>query len=203
MNDAIILQQINQDSYYTDIMPLVFARHLNYAKAHGFDYEFSYGEIVEDWKPGQGGWAKLMLIYNALARNYQHVIWVDADSIIVDLRADLRGGCPDGPGLGFVVHRNPIHLNVGNIYVTNSAEVQQFMADWMSWYPGPAGWREQAVLNLLAKTNPLVKVTDDKYNSCRAAGNRVDHPIVEGFHGEGSPENRYKLMKAYLRGLHD
>ena len=34
VNDALIIQQVYQDSAYSDMLALTFTRHLNYAKAH-------------------------------------------------------------------------------------------------------------------------------------------------------------------------
>lgn len=204
MNNAIILQQVYQDSAYTEMAALTLGRHLQYAKRHGFDYEFYYGNIIPEWNPDYGGWAKLALIANAMERGYQHVIWVDTDAIIADLSADLRAGCPPH-GIGATRNTLPKeHINVGMLYVTNAPDVLDFVKYWIAWYPGPDGWREQAALNLLLCIPSLadaVTPIEYKYNSCRAGGTQVENPVVEAFHGEGDASARLDLMKAYLKRI--
>lgn len=201
---AIIIQQVYRGSEYTNMLALTLERNLEYCKKHNFDFELYYGNIIEEWNPIDGAWAKLALIHGALTNGYQYVIWLDADSLIADVSADLRDGCPKPQGVGVV--RHPASNNafcVGNLYVTNSELTRAFMVYWMRWYPGPSGgWHEQAaliLLNVLECFHELIIEIDHKYNSCRAGGSHVDNAIVEGFHGEGSAERRLKLMKEYLQ----
>jgi len=203
MNDAIILQQIYAGSEYAEAVKLTLPRHLDYARLHNFDYDFYYGDIIKEWPLSAGGWAKLPIIIRALERGYKYIVWMDADSLIADMSADLRKGCPPD-GIGFVVHSADVkHFNVGNIYITSSPRVREFLLDWVSWYPGPASWHEQAVLNLLALApvySGIVQEIDPKYNSCRSGGSHVPGAVVEGFHGEGDVANRIKLMRKFLKG---
>lgn len=201
MSKAILIQQVYTGSPYSELLAFQFGRNLNYCKAHDMDYSVNYGNIVEQWKLEYGGWAKTALIWGALNK-YEHVIWLDVDTLIADLSADLRDGCP-AFGIGMTLH-NPAHpvYNVGAMYVTNSEEVRAFIYEWMGWYPGPiGGWYEQAMINLLIqipKFSNMVTPIDYKWNSTRAANIHVDNAVVEGFHGEGDYARRLQLMKEFL-----
>ena len=202
MNDAIIIQQVYQEGSYLDLALVTIPNCLAYAKKHSFDYEFSYGDIVPEWDMLCGGWAKLALISGALQRGYKYVVWLDVDALIVDMDADLREACPEG--IGMVIHHSPNpHYNIGCMYMTNSQEVKEFVNYWMSWYPGPTfkgSWHEQAILNLLSQTpaGQIVKEIDCKWNSTKAGHCHTNRAVVEGFHGEGSPEQRLAKMQEYL-----
>lgn len=201
MNNAIILQQVYQDSEYTKLAGEFIPRHLEYAKQHDFDYEFYYGNISQQWGGIEnGGWAKLGLILYAFSRGYEYVVWLDTDALIADTGADLRKAFPED-GIGLVVHNGPPrHYNVGVMYCRNSESAKNFISYWLTWFPGPVGWRDQAMLNLLVQVNGLenvIKEIDPKYNSTRLAGCHVERSVVEGFHGEGKPEERLRKMKEF------
>lgn len=199
-SDAVIIQQIYQDGGFINAINLTMPRLLSYAKRWEIDFDFHYGNIMDQWDLKFGGWAKLPLILSALERGYKYVIWLDADTVIADINIDLRDGCPED-GIGMVKHHGPPeHFNVGVMYFTNTLRVRQFLAYWILWYPGPADWREQAVLNLLCKIPELnvVRMIDNKWNSTRLAGCHVDNAIVEGFHGEGTADERAELMRLFM-----
>ena len=206
---ALLIQQAYRDAtgVYPVIMSWLYPRNLEYCRRHEIEYMAVYGNAVEEWPPIYGAWAKVALILNALEAGYKHVIWLDLDTLIVDLDADLRDGCP-AEGLGMTTHQPdgmPV-LNCGALYVTNSEDTKKLFREWISWYPGPInGWHEQAMINLLGQVPicaPLIVSIDDKWNSTRAANNRVEHPVVEGFHGEGAAERRFQLMKEFLNAQH-
>jgi len=203
MNKAVILQQIYTDGIYADAIALTLSRNLKYAKMHAMDYQFHFGNIVSDWEPGMGGWAKIALIQFALAQGYTFVIWLDADTMIKDMNTDLRDGCP-ADGIGAVLHAGPPeHYNVGALYLKNTERVREFVNIWALWYPGPRGWREQAMFNLLNEVPKIsvVQPIDAKWNSTKAAQRHVENAVVEGFHGEGDPARRIELMREFLKGL--
>lgn len=200
---AILIQQVYQGSEYAEALALTYGRNLAYCQKYNMDYFACYSNIRDDWDWRLGGWAKLVLIRDALNNGYQYVIWLDADSLIADLNTDLRDGCPEF-GVG-MVHHNPIVrpvYNVGVMYFTNSERVRQFVNDWIGWFPGPVnGWHEQAMLSLLSVAVPylgLVVPLENKWNSCVKGLTHVDNAVVEGFHGEGEISNRIKLMKEWL-----
>ena len=101
-------------------------------------------------------------------------------------------------------HKNKFgpYYNVGVMYFTNSEKTQHLIGAWMEQFPGPLyAWHENGALitlSMIPQWGELVIEIDARYNSCRAGNNRVEDAIVEGFHGEGCPEQRFELMKAFL-----
>lgn len=203
MTRALLLQQVYKGSPYTEAIKLTYARNLDYCLRFDMDYLVQYGNVVEEWEVRFGGWAKIVMILKALQDDYKHVVWLDADALIADTSVDLRCGCPE-LGVGVALHKpkGQLTCNVGVMYVTNSAETQDFLKMWLSWFPGPLnGWHENAMLNLFTQIpeyRPFIARIEDKWNSCRAADNHVENAVIEGFHGEGEPARRIQLMKEWL-----
>ena len=211
-NDAIIIQQAyNKHEWNDDYHPaieLVRERHQAYADKWKFDYLVVFGEVRLDWEVSHGGWAKLELVRQMLARGYRYVVWVDADAMIVDMNTDLRDGCPEG--LGMVRHfgkGTPApHLNVGVMLMQNSERVRAFFDEWVSRYPGTTEfpWYEQGEANKMS-TDPLwsdvVKEIGMRWNSCLYAGTQCDNPVVAAWHGMGTPAQRIEQMRTALDAL--
>lgn len=200
-----MIQQIYPKSPYAEAIVLTLSRTLESCARHNIDYNFSYSNVVEDWIPEHGAWAKVALIINALQQGYKYVIYLDADTVIADTSVDLRDGCPDF-GIGMTKHKPNSHpaYNVGAMYVTNSPRVLELVKEWAGWYPGPIhGWHEQAILNLLSyvpQYGNLIVAIDAKWNSTHAGENHVDNAVVEGFHGEGEHTRRIQLMREFIEG---
>jgi len=205
MNDTIIIQQVYSNSDYLDMVKMTIQRHLDYCNKHKMDLHLEYGNVIPEYPIEYGGWAKVELIKARLNPSllYKHVIWLDADAVIVDMSADLRDACPKSEGVGMT--RNPLpfpHFNVGMMYITNGETVRRFVREWLTWYPGPInGWHEQAMLNimqLIPTYQGILCEIDFKYNSCKDAGTQVDKPVVQAFHGAGSGYERYTKMREFL-----
>jgi hypothetical protein len=211
MNDGIIIQQVykNRDWLwnvpYGAALDLVYERHLKYSKKWNFDYLVARGEVKVEWKPNNGGWAKLELIRQALAKGYKYICWIDADAVIVDMNTDLRTGCPEG--LGMVMHTGPLtpgpHLNVGIMLMQNTPRVRELFDEWVTRYPGTQEfpWHEQGEAHKLAhdpKWKGVIIQIDKKWNSCVAALTHVDDAVIEGWHGMGDPTQRLEQMRRYM-----
>jgi hypothetical protein len=211
-NDGVIIQQVYNkhewpDSYHP-ALELVHDRHQAYADKWKFDYLVVYGEVRLEWEVMHGGWAKIELVRQMLARGYRYVVWVDADAMIVDMNTDLREGCPEG--LGMVMHFGKgtpgPHLNVGVMLMQNSERVKAFINEWASRYPGTTAfpWYEQGEANKMSK-DPLwadvVKEIDMRWNSCLYAGTQCDNPVITGWHGMGTPAQRIEQMRVALDAI--
>ena len=203
---TLLIQQCYAGSEYAKMHVLTYPDNLAYSQRHKMDYYIFHGNITPEFETGNGAWAKLLLILNALRAGYEYVIYLDVDTVIADPSADLREACPQQGGIGMTLHYPEGHtegvLNTGVIYVKNCPQVVELVWYWMQWYPGPAGnWYEMSTINLLANISEIRKLVipvDAKYNSTRKANNHVDDAVVEGFHGEGSISQRMELMKAFI-----
>jgi hypothetical protein len=209
VNDGVIIQQAyNKHEWNDDYHPaleLVRERHQAYADKWKFDYLVVFGEVRLDWEVSHGGWAKLELVRQMLAKGYKYVVWVDADAMIVDMNTDLREGCPEG--LGMVVHNGAgtpgPHMNVGVMLMQNSERVRAFFDEWVTRYPGTTEfpWYEQGEAHKMAhdpKWAGVVIEIDKRWNSCVYAETHVNNAVIEGWHGMGTPAQRTEQMRTFL-----
>jgi hypothetical protein len=212
MNNAVVIQQAYRGRQwigsFIPALELVEPIHFAYCKKWSIDYMSVIGEVRADYLPNQGGWAKIELVRQALAKGYKYVMWVDADAMIVDINTDLRAGCPEG--VGMVLHNGRgtpgPHLNVGVMLVKNSDRVKAFYEELASRYPGTTDfpWYEQGEANKMAKDpkwQDVVFQIDNKWNSCLWANTHVDDAVIEAWHGMGDPAQRTAQMQAYLEIL--
>ena len=217
MNDAVFIQHVYKTpgppygGIYSFEPMLELARpfHAAYTKRHKMDYLIVKGQVRQEWDIYNGGWAKLEIIRQMLARGYEYVFYIDADALVVDMTADLRDGTP-AEGLGLVQHQGPLvpgpHLNVGIMLIRNSERGRKFFDWWIAQYPGSREpfWAEQGVLNN-ARNNPewgdLIHRIDDKYNSCEAGANVSPAPVIEAWHGMGDAQMRTEHMRACIARL--
>jgi hypothetical protein len=200
---AILIQQVYagqpEADDYVPLLELTRARNEEYCRLHNFDYQCLVGSVSEKYADVKdGGWVKVELIKLALVKEYEHVIWLDADAMIKDMSTDLREGCPPR-GIGACWMRIPQlnHWNVGVLYVRNAPDVVKFIDDWLAEYPGVDRWREQGVFNALAMKSKVVQTISDRWNSTFNYS-MVPDAVVLGYHGAGTTKQRFELMKSTL-----
>lgn len=195
MNNAVLIQQAYPGKGFEPMIELTRERNAEYCKRFGFDYEVHIDAVNPEWQIEQGGWAKLLLIRDALQKGYKYVVWLDADAMIYDLNTDLRDGCPNG--IGTCYHRIPQlnHWNVGVMLMQNTSEVRDFIAEWINQFPGAKdGWFEQGVFNRLGMKSKVVHTLSDKWNATVNVS-MVPDAVVLGFHGHGNAKQRFEAMK--------
>ncbi len=198
MNDAVLVQHVYGDTNYTNLLKVTAGRNLDYCLAHKFDFEMV---VNDEYRPETGDWAKVHQIRAAMNAPYKYIVYLDPDTVIVDMAADLRDGCPlNGIGACRHILTNPPyaiyldHLNVGALYISNCEATKIFMDKWLAGYPGTAEppWFEQGVFNGI--NNGTVIEIDAKYNATGQV-NPSPTPVVLGFHGQGTTTlDRFNLM---------
>ena len=151
MNTALIIQQVlSTDKFtneYRDMMRLIYQRHAAYAGAHGFDYWHILGDYAPEFNRWRGGWDKLQLIGDALAKGWEFIAWIDSDAAITG-DVDLREALPEGKLIGACEHyapwfeasQIPRHFNIGVTYWRNNPITRKFIAEWIASYPGDKRW---------------------------------------------------------------
>ena len=196
-NDAILIQHVTGGYEGANMYKLTTPRNIEYCLKHKMDYELMIaGETI-----GAGDWEKVRLMRVAMELPYKYVIWLDCDTIIIDMKADLRDGCPPGK-IGACRHvlTNPPysinldHLNVGAIYISNCEETRKWMDYWLEGFPGfpEAPWFEQGEFN--KRAGDMVVPIDAKWNATGQV-NPSPNPVVLGFHGQGKDiRERFELM---------
>lgn len=205
MNDAILLQHAfvgrpAQDDF-SPLAELTHQRNIDYCNQHGFDYDYLLGYRNPRYNdPFKGEWTKVEMVHDALKNNYKYVVWLDVDTVIKEMKVDLREGCPKG--IGVCWHRIPQfnHWNTGAMYIQNSQAVKNFISEWLVQFPGEPPWMEQGIFNRMAMQSNVVQTISDRWNSTLNYS-MVPDAVVLGYHGNGLPPARLELMKATLKYL--
>jgi len=204
MNNAVLIQhcwpaEVNAD--YAAMLEMQVERNQMYCDGRGFDYRAVNGNVKPEYSdPVSGEWPKVELIRAAIEDGYQYVVWLDPDTLILDMNADLRDGCPDG--IGACWHRIPQmnHWNTGALYIQNSVAVCDFMDAWLATFPGERAWMEQGEFNKLAMQNKVVQTISDRWNATLNYS-MVPDAVVLGFHGNGDPAGRLRLIQETYQKL--
>jgi len=205
MNNAILLQHAfagrSPEDDFAPMLELTHERNIAYCEKHGFDYDYLIGCRDPRFNdPYQGAWPKVEMIHDALQKNYQYVVWLDADTIIRDLDTDLRDGCPNGIGACWMRIPQLDHWNTGVLYLQNSQAVRNFVSEWLAQFPGHLQWKEQGVFNVMAMKSRLVQTISDRWNATLNYS-MVPDAVVLGFHGNLVAPQRYELMQVVFKKL--
>ena len=195
MNTAVLIQQVYPGLGFEPLLELTKAHHQAYCDKWNIDYQPIVDNVTEH-DPALGAYAKIELIRRAMAQDYAYIIWLDADTLIKDVDADLRDAVPYQK-IGVCWHRIPQlqHWNVGALYVHNCEATQLFMDEWIKAYPPPRdGWNEQGVFNRMAMKQNTVVTISDKWNATLNYS-MVPDAVVLGFHGQGNAVQRLQIMR--------
>jgi hypothetical protein len=143
-------------------------------------------------------WRKVELIAEVLDQGVEQVVWLDADSIIVDGTVDLFAACRWGLGICecWDSPKVPRHLNTGVLWFASSPEVRAFVEAWNGMPPGMP-WEDQgAYIELMKKRRwrSLLTILPNRFN-CVEKHMEAAEPVVRGFHGE---RDRLARMQALL-----
>jgi hypothetical protein len=147
-------------------------------------------------------WRKVEMMGWALDRGFEQVLWLDADSIIVDASVDLFSTCTWGVGLCecWDSPTTPRHLNTGVVWLASSDEVRAFVAAWQAM-PPHMKWEDQGALIELMnqrRWRNLLTILPNRFNWVEKHM-ESDRPVVRSFHGE---RDRLLRMQALLsRGV--
>ncbi|MCW3100250.1 MAG: hypothetical protein JWL77_5868 [Chthonomonadaceae bacterium] len=199
-SDAILIQSASGE--HTNLLKLTHARHEAYARSHNIDFVCRFGPQQEQ-RPAT--WDKIFLILQALrAGQWEHIVWLDADTLIVDRARDLRTALPDNIWLGMVKHGQPPWFNAGAIYIRNTPESRAFFEEvWNTW-PVEHHWEDNMAIIRVLGFDPArwrgVAVIGDEWNSTRLM-NMVENAVVKGWHGNGTVGQRAAMIQAELQGL--
>lgn len=196
---TILIQHIHANTPGVRMLELTEARHKDYCNRHGYYYRAVIGNPLPDIPPEAGNWARIKLIKDALDEGFDHVIWLDADTLIYDMGTPLADAVQENK-IGVCWHRIPQlhHWNIGAMYMDNAPEVREFVKNWLASYPPPNdGWLEQGVFNRLARGGNTVVTISDKWNATFDVS-MVPDAVVLGFHGQGDTDYRAEMMKRTL-----
>lgn len=149
------------------------------------------------------GWpvafTKTILCLEEMKKGREIIFWLDADTLIVDHKTDLRDafkGC-DKEMIGAVRHPGPpIHLNIGVMLIKNGPTVRKLFGTILEHGPDGHPWWDQSVfLKLIKKPEfeDLPIVIDNKWNSTYKVNESLT-PIIKAWHGINPPVKRLGMM---------
>jgi hypothetical protein len=199
MNNAILFQHILSNSGCAEWLALTAPITLRYCVKHQIDYQL----IMATRDDAYGHWEVPKYIKAFLEMGYSSVIYLDADTLIVDMETDLREAIvPDK--IGAVWFELPTYAiyNAGAFYASNTPTVRAFVDAWLSKMPGGGMNRfpftgEQGVFTQLGKAMGAINRLDNKWNS-EDGITGSDHKVVWGLHGF---PDRIGPMQQYINSL--
>jgi hypothetical protein len=198
---ALIIQHANDGC--CEQLEVAFSRHSEYARLQGFDYWCLTGDIVPE---RQVGWTRILLLRRALRLGYDYMVWLDADTLIVDLNTDLREAGSEFNIIGMCRHpmswgKHNWHYNDGVIFLKNNPQSRNVVLN--VWNSGPSNHRWQEQDRLMAhweKSPDSISPIDNRWNA-QSRSSPSDKPVIRAWHNFGSSANRAKLMRDELKRL--
>lgn len=155
-------------------------------------------------------WAKAHIILNELRfKHFSHVIWMDTDAIIARTDINLTDALPYWAWIGMTIHpyrnREDLwHFQSGVIYIRCCDESIKFFEHVIEQEnkPQEGGFVyncEQEAMHGLFNRYPdyqkgLVVLPFQWNNTLH---DQQSAPIVAAFHGQGTPEQRREIMRAW------
>ena len=199
-SDAILIQSAAGE--HTHLLELTRSHHEQYARRHRMDFVCRTG-LQQQERPAQ--WDKILLIRQALEVGYAAIVWLDADTLIVDPARDLRAALPSNAWLGMVKHGTaPPWFNSGAIYVRNTPQSRAYFEEVWRTYPADHFWEDNMAMIQVLGFDPErwrgAVVIGDEWNSTRLM-NECAHPVVKAWHGNGPVAQRFQMMRHEMQTL--
>ena len=172
-------------------------RHANYCLK--FRADFHIGDHNSNWSgpPRLPFWRKIELLLELLPQ-YEKVLWLDADSIIVTTDFDVFSAAGFGIACCECWNSPTLekHLNTGVILCHRSPEVMQFLSEW-NQFQGNWRWEDQAIFNhlMVVHKRDLLTILPNRFN-CTAEHMEAVDPFIRSFHGSANK------LKDYMQRYH-
>jgi hypothetical protein len=200
LSDTVLVQQAS--GTHVPLLRTAMETHAAYAESMSMDYYCYYGRTTDRFNPY---WEKIFIVQRLLEK-YKTVLYLDADTLIVNPKDNLRsvisrplmmvrhpGGCYGGV---------EGHWNTGVMFVQNTDLVKTFLKDVIEHGPGERDWWEQTIVNhilILPWYKKLVGELSCSYNSTYKV-NEVPNPVIMALHGPtaGSIEEKVRIMKSWM-----
>jgi hypothetical protein len=191
------LVQLAAGPDFVRMLDLTAAIHARYCAAWGVEF-VAYREARPRKARRPPHWRKVEVIGKALDDGFEQVLWLDADSVIVDGGVDLfalsRWGmalceCWDSP-------KEAPHLNTGVVLFNASGEVVSLVRAWNAM-PSGMPWEDQGALIELMRQRrwrSLLTILPNRYNWVQEHM-EASEPVIRSFHGE---RDRPARMEALL-----
>lgn len=169
--------------YYTTLLSQTFALH----HSRCLQLRYSYLVSTIPWTDRHPVWEKCALILSAARKGYEHIIWLDSDTLwegepfpFPETMFGLTWHDQPTPGY-------PPHYNAGVMYInnTNGQAEEAIQLWWDTPNDNLPQWMDQTSLNNMLETFPdWVTKLDHRWNSVEhIPAYRSDNPAVRAWHG--------------------
>lgn len=196
---TLLIQQ--GSGIYGTMLDLTHERHAAFAQRHGLCFWNIRGDVQFERHPA---WNKIILIQMGLALGFDQVIWLDADTLIVDSEKDPREVLPPDASLGMCRHpipwqEQPWHHNSGVIFVRNTTTSRLFFESVWSRGEVDHPWHEQIRINEISAAQPNLIVALDPIWNSTAGVTETQGAVIRAWHGKG--QEAIPSLKAALAAL--
>lgn len=177
------------------------SHHERYCARLGIAYSADDKTPVADKRPH---WRKVSLVLEAFAAGFDEVLWLDADSVVIDTSVDVFDfsgyeisccECYDSP-------REPRHFNTGVVFFKRTDATLRFVETWNGIADDHVGWADQKAFVMLMQdraNRDLLTVMPNRLNWV-PVHMETTAPIIGSAHG-APHELREQLMREWVAGL--
>ena len=110
---------------HAEYLPYIKSRFAEYAKLHGYEFKI-YTETLDPLRPI--AWSKIRILQETL-RDFDEVLWLDADLWICDLTKDLAKQINPDSEIAWVYHNyeNQSHPNTGVMFLRRTPNISKLL----------------------------------------------------------------------------
>jgi hypothetical protein len=204
------------DSVQQPLAALTVPRMQAFAEAHGYEKRVIHGD---NWKRPRG-WLKIEVIRAALEDDFDFVLWMDVDAIVLRNDVDVRTAAVDdahlhmawhGPDTSEILAADFVpHYNSGVMLIRVHDWSREFFRQLWEADEFPHPWFEQAtILHLLGYDECVGLGPDRPDEPSRSGVARLDtawnsipglatvpDPIVHHYAGISNPSTRLRMVEA-------
>jgi len=196
-SDTVLFQQAS--GTHIPLLKLTQDHHRNYCEFMGMDYFCLFGRTT-NWPPY---WEKLFI---ARMLDYKYVIYLDADTVIVDTKVDFRKVIIKP----LMMVRHPAgkyggrdgHYNCGVYFMEKTDGIRNLIEETISPGPGTPDWWEQTIINQLLVLPwycDLVGELPAQYNATVGV-NECVNPVIRACHGPcGDMIQKARMIEQWLK----
>jgi Methyltransferase domain/Nucleotide-diphospho-sugar transferase len=182
---------------WEQLLSMTSALHHSYCRQWQAEYFFDDKERPRNKRPH---WRKVGLLRESLEAGFDLVMWLDADSVIVNPKVDIFSFA--GPDISVCeCFNSPViarHYNTGFLLLRNTALVRDFVREWDEIPDDFVGWADQkAFMRLLeshVRYRNALTILPNAFNWV-AVHMEAENPIIRSAHGE---PNRPQLVRDWM-----
>lgn len=190
---------------YSQVGDLTSSIMLKYAQRWGMDFCSSKQEDLAEGRPP--AWGKIRLLQKVLP-NYDWVLWIDADAIIIDFTQDLREFIDNSYSIVLSAENLPegLTINTGITWYKNDTITKSILAEtWKREDCIHHSWWEQGGMIEVLKENSVfsdsVKKIDTHPINVKPSELKNGDIIAHIAGGSANPDYKAEIMRRLALGI--